>query len=208
MESTAQNPVPAVRVLLVDDDAMVRDWVRLAVAGTEFALAGTAETAEEAVSLVELRRPDVLLADYRLPDLLGTQLVRRLREEVVTAPAIIMTASPERGFNEIARESGAQGSVLKTGRVDELLDALRAVVAGRESFDRRHPRRPPGRGVLSPREREVLQMVAAGFTNREIASRLGVGDETVKTLLGRTFVKLGVRRRAEAVATAHEQGLL
>ena len=208
MESQAENPTPAVRVLLVDDDAMVRDWVRLAVAGTEFALAGIAETAEEAVSLVERQRPDVVLADYRLPELMGTQLVRRLREGGVDAPAIIMTASPEPGFNELVRESGAQASVLKTGSVEELLDALRSVVAGRERFDRRHPRRAPGRGVLTPREREVLQMVAEGFTNSEIASRLGVGDETVKTLLGRTFAKLGVRRRAEAVAIAHEQGLL
>ena len=68
--------------------------------------------------------------------------------------------------------------------------------------------RAPGRGALSPREREVLKLVAAGSTNREIAQQLGVGDETVKTLLGRTFAKLGVKRRAEAVSAAHERGLL
>jgi DNA-binding CsgD family transcriptional regulator len=98
--------------------------------------------------------------------------------------------------------------VLKSGSVAELLGALRTVVAGGESCDVRHPRRRSGEAALSPREREVLRRVAAGATNREIASELGVGDETVKTLLARTFAKLGVHRRAEAVSAAHNLGLL
>jgi DNA-binding NarL/FixJ family response regulator len=119
-----------------------------------------------------------------------------------------MTANAEEGFNEAARDSGAQGTVLKTGRAEELLSSLGTVVAGRQSFDARHPKRPPGRGALSPREREVLRLVAAGSTNRDIAERLSIGEETVKTLLSRTFAKLGVRRRAEAVSEAHRRGLL
>jgi DNA-binding NarL/FixJ family response regulator len=98
--------------------------------------------------------------------------------------------------------------VLKTGSAEELLRALRAVSAGQTSFDGRHPRRAPGRGALSPREREVLRMVAAGSTNREVAAALEVSDETVKTMLARVFVKLGVRRRAEAVSEAHKLGLI
>jgi DNA-binding NarL/FixJ family response regulator len=119
-----------------------------------------------------------------------------------------MTANPERGFNEIAREAGAQGSVLKTGSVDDVLDALRAVADGGEAFDERHPPRAPGRAALSPREREVLRLVARGATNREVAEELGVQAETVKTLIARIFAKLGVRRRAEAVSEAHNRGLL
>lgn len=197
-----------ISVLLVEDDSMVRGWVRLSLQGSEFRLAGEASTAVEAFELVGRRRPDLLLVDYNLPDGVGTELVRELRRRGVTAPAVLMTANTARGFNEEAREAGAQGTVLKTGKVDHLLAALRAVLEDEHAFDERHPRRPPGRAALSPREREVLRLVAAGSTNREIASALGVGDETVKTLLARTFAKLGVRRRAEAVAAAHKRGLL
>jgi DNA-binding NarL/FixJ family response regulator len=195
-------------VLLVDDDAMVRDWVRLALRDSEFRLAGEAESAAAAAELVERRRPDVLLVDYRLPDQVGTELVRELRRRGVTTPAVVMTANYRRGFNEAAREAGAQGSALKTGSADELLATLRAVLEGRSCFDSRHPRRAPGQAALSPREREVLRLVAEGATNRQVAAKLAVGDETVKTLLARTFAKLGVTRRAEAVSRGHELGLL
>jgi DNA-binding NarL/FixJ family response regulator len=195
-------------VLLVEDDAMVRDWVRLVLRDSEFRLAGETESAAAAAELVERRRPDVLLVDYRLPDQVGTELVRELRRRGVTTPAVVMTANYRRGLNEAAREAGAQGSALKTGSADELLATLRAVLEGRSSFDPRHPRRAPGEAALSPREREVLRLVAAGATNRQVAAKLAVRDETVKTLLARTFAKLGVTRRAEAVSRGHELGLL
>lgn len=197
-----------VRVLVVEDDSMVRGWVRLALEESEFRIVGEASSAEEASSLVERRLPDVLLVDYRLPDGRGTELVRRLRGLGVTAPALLMTASAEPGLNEAVREAGAQGTVLKTGSVEELEAALRGIVEGGAAFDARHPRRVAGHGALSPRERDALRLVAGGRTNVEIADELGVGAETVKTLLARVFAKLGVRRRAEAVAAAHDRGLL
>jgi DNA-binding NarL/FixJ family response regulator len=199
---------PALTVLLVEDDAMVRSWVRLSFNESEFRLAGEASTSAEAVDLVQRRRPDLLLVDYRLTDGVGTELVKELRRQNARMPAVLMTANVERGFNEVALEAGAQGSVLKTGSRDELLGALRAVAAGRRAFDARHPPRDAGRAALSPRERDVLRLVADGRTNREIASALDVGPETVKTVLGRIFVKLGVTRRAEAVSAAHRYGLL
>lgn len=195
-------------VVLVEDDAMVRGWVRLTLEGSEFRLNGEASSAAEALELVPRRVPSVLLVDYRLPDGTGTELVRELRQRGLSSPAVLFTANAERGFNEFARESGAQGTILKTGRSDELLNALRLVAAGETAFDGRHPRRPAGRGPLSPREREVLRLVAAGKTNKEIAGELDVGSETVKTLLARTFAKLGVKRRAEAVEVGHTLGLL
>jgi len=120
---------------------------------------------------------------------------------------VIIAARAEPGLNEAAREAGAQGSVLKRGSADELLTALRRVASGEESFDPRHPRRAPRAGALSPREREVLRMLTTGATNREISERMGIGSETVKTLLSRSYEKLGVSRRAEAIAAAHEQGI-
>ena len=195
-------------VLLVDDDSMVRGWVRLALQGSEFYLAGETSSAEDVRELLRRRGVQLLLIDYRLPDVLGTEILRTMRAEGLATPAVERAANPERGFNESARESGAQGTVLKTGSAEELLRALRAVATGAESFDPRHPPRPPGHGALSPREREVIRLVAAGATNQEIAGELGIGSETVKTLLGRVFSKLGVRRRAEAVSVAHDLGLL
>ncbi|MEX2612701.1 MAG: response regulator transcription factor [Gaiellaceae bacterium] len=194
-------------MLLVEDDAMVREWIELVLKGSEFRLAGVASTAAEGVELAARRNPQLVLTDYRLPDRFGTELVRELRLRGVRAPVVVMTANEERGLNELARDAGAQGTVLKGGSV-ELLQSLRVVSSGEQTFDLRHPQRKKGHVTLSPRERTVLQLVAAGQTNAEIALSLGVGSETVKTLIQRIFQKLGTRRRAEAVSTAHELGLL
>jgi DNA-binding NarL/FixJ family response regulator len=205
--SRAHARVP-VTVLVVEDDAIVRSWLRLALAGSEFELAGEASTGTEALELVERRRPALLLVDYRLPDGVGTELVRRLRRAGVGALVVLATANVERGLNESAREAGAQATIRKTGDRETLLDVLRRVVAGETVFDSRHPSRPPGGGPLTPREREVLAVAAAGATNRAIAAELGIGRETVKTLLERAYVKLGVANRTEAVSEAMRRGLL
>jgi DNA-binding NarL/FixJ family response regulator len=197
-----------VSVLVVEDDAMVREWLRLALEGSRFRVVGIAHNAAEAIDLIERRRPALLLVDQRLPDVVGSDLLRDLRQLQITTPAVLMTANAEEGFNEAARAAGAQGSVLKTGKADELLSTLGTVAEGRPSYDGRHPARPPGRGSLSPREREALRLVAAGSTNKDVAEALGIGEETVKTMLARIFGKLGVRRRAEAVSEAHKRGLL
>lgn len=195
-------------VMVVDDDAMVRAWVRLALEGTEFRLAGEASSLVEGLALYERRRPELLLVDYRLPDGVGTELIRTLRQQGVKTPALLITATAETGLNESAHEAGAQGSVLKSAEIGELLKALRIVRRGGESLDFRHPRRPDGRAPLSSRERETLRLVAAGRTNRQIAAELGLTPETIKTLLTRAYRKLGVQRRAEAVLEATRQGIL
>lgn len=197
-----------VSVVVVDDDSMVRGWLRAMLAHSEFRVAGEAASAEDAKYVIARRLPDLVLVDYRLGAGRGTTLVRELRDEGVSVPILLMTANPEEGLNEAAREAGAQGTVLKSGRAIDVLGALREVLVGARAFDSRHPRRPVGQATLTPRERAVVRCVADGRTNREIAQELGVGEETVKTLLSRACAKLGVRRRAEAVAAAHERGLL
>jgi DNA-binding NarL/FixJ family response regulator len=199
---------PEFPVLVVEDDAMVGDWIRMTLEDTEFRIVGLARRAADVADLGARRAPGLLLVDYRLPDRVGTELVRDLRRTGLALPALVMTANAERGFNEVVREVGAQGTVLKTGSAEELLDSLRAVAEGGEAFDPRHPPRAAGQAALSPRERDVLRLVAQGATNREVAQQLGVGEETVKTLLARIYAKLGVRRRAEAVSEAHNRGLL
>jgi DNA-binding NarL/FixJ family response regulator len=196
------------KLLVVEDDAMVRGWIRLSLEQTEFRLVGEAASAREALELLPRRVPDLLLIDYRLADGAGTELVRLLRLQGESVPAVLMTAHHEPGFNEAARDVGAQGSVLKTGSSGELLTALRLARDGRNPFDPRYPVRDVGRASLSPREREVMRLLAAGRTNREVADELCVGPETVKTLVARSFAKLGARKRAEAVATAQRLGIL
>jgi DNA-binding NarL/FixJ family response regulator len=195
-------------LVVVEDDAIVRDWVLAALEDSEFHVVGVAASGEEALDLIPRRRPDIALIDYRLNDCLGTELVRELRTRGVGVRAVIMTANVERGLNEVVREAGAQGSVLKSGRVDELLATLRRVRDQGMAFDTRHPRRREGQVALSPRERQVLALVARGATNREVALQLQIGEQTVKTLLARAFAKLGVHRRSEAVGAAYKAGLI
>jgi DNA-binding NarL/FixJ family response regulator len=204
---TDGQPEREVDILVVEDDAIVQSWIRLSLRHSEFRILAEAATAADARELTSIV-PDVWLLDYRLPDQLGTVLLRELRREGIDAPAVVMTASVMHGFNELVRQSGGQGTVLKTGSPAELLGELRAVAAGQLLFDGRHPAHMRRQGILTPREREVLALVGKGATNLQIASVLGIGSETVKALIGRIFVKLGVGRRAHAVTVAHERGIL
>jgi len=197
-----------IEVFVVEDDPIVRAWLRAALRKTEFRLAAESPTAGQALEAVESRRPNLLLVDFHLPDRQGTQLVRELRNRGTTAPIVLMTSTPQEGLNELAREAGAQATVLKTSETSDLLEVLRRVVAGGARFAPEHPRRRPGTAPLSAREREVLGLVAEGKTNREIASNLELGPETVKTLLERVYAKLGVHGRLAAVLTAKDLGLV
>jgi DNA-binding NarL/FixJ family response regulator len=190
-------------VLLVGGAASARRWVELALRETEFCPVGKAEDVAEAVALSATLRPHVLLIEAT-----GAGPVTEIRGRNVSSPMVLMTPSPRRGFNENAREAGAQGTLLRTGSVQALLAVLRRVARGDEWFDPRHPRRPAGFGSLAPRERDILRLVARGATNREIARQLGIGEETVKTLLARSSKKLGVHGRADAATAAHALGLL
>lgn len=195
-------------VLVVDDDPLVRAWLRAALRKSELRLAGEAGSGTEALALLERRHVDVLIIDFRLAEGLGTDVVLALRRRGDLTPAILITAVSERGLNERAREAGAQGTLVKTTEGDDLLVAVRRVAAGGEWFDSEHPRRPSQQEPLTGREREVLGLIARGRTNREIGAELGIGDESVKTYIERLYTKLGVRRRSEAVDAGHRLGLL
>jgi DNA-binding NarL/FixJ family response regulator len=205
---TDAGPERAYSVLVVDDDAMVRSWVRLSLRDSEFRIAAEASSVAEALELARRVSFDLVLVDYRLTDGVGTKLVKGLREAGLDLPAVLMTANREHGFNEMTRHAGGQGTILKTGDPADLLRTLGAVAMGELAFDRRYPGRLRRRTALTPRERDVLSLVAQGATNREAGQRLGIGTETVKTLLSRSFAKLGVQRRAQAVAVAQEDGIL
>lgn len=196
------------RVLVVDDDAIVREWVRASLAESAFTVAGEAAGADQALRLAAVRRFDLILVDYRLPGQSGLDLIRKLRAGGNRTPTVLITAAAELGLNERAREAGAQGTAVKSSSPEDLLAALQAAAAGVPRFAGQHPERPPGDRPLAPRERDVLRLVSVGRTNPEIASELDLSPETVKTLLERIYNKLGVRRRAEAAVVAQRRGLL
>lgn len=142
MAATKQVPVePQISVGVVDDDAIVRSWVRLALEGTEFRVAGEAKTMAEARVLVERGRLELLLVDYRLPDGRGTELVRALRRTGITTSVLVITAAPQPGLNEEVREAGAQGVVLKRAEPEDLRRALREVASGGSVVEAAHPRK-------------------------------------------------------------------
>ena len=203
-----ESPAHTARILIVDDDAMARSWLRLSLRDSEFRIALEAATAGEALALLSRLAFDVVLVDHRLPDSPGTEFARARRRRGVDAAVVLTSTGGESGFNEAAHEAGARGTLVKTGSPTELLETLRAAADGDFTFDARHPSRHPAGAALTVREREVLTLVADGATNSEIASSLGIGIETVKTLLRRTFLKLGVHRRVQAVWAARELGLV
>lgn len=188
---------------------MARRWVRSTLEPTEFTVVIEQSTAPDldATRLVD-GHDGLLLIENRFVHATGLDAVRALRSAGFTAPALLMSAVPQRGLNDAARAAGAQGTILKAGSSVALLAALRTVAAGGESFDGSHPPLPAGQGILSPREREILRLVARGATNGEVAAQLGLGRESVKTLLSRAFQKLGAKGRTDAVSRALEKGVL
>jgi len=199
----------ALDVVLVEDDDLVRAWLAASLSDTEFRISGEARSVESAIELLGRRRADLLLVDYHLGGATGLELVRRLRATGNLTPAILMTAHAATGMNEAAREAGAQASMIKQVARDAMLNQMRVVVRGGVgSFDPEHPKRPDGQRSLAPREREILGLIAAGLTNRQIAEELALSAETIKTYIERIYGKLGVHRRAEAVAEGTRRGLL
>lgn len=208
------NGVP-IRLLIADDHPVVRDGLRGIFAGdTAFEVVAEAANGAEAVRLAQGRAVDVVLMDLRMPEMGGVDATRRLRELGHPARVLILTTYDTDRDVLPAVEAGATGYLLKDAPPDELRRAVRAAYAGQTVLapavagtilglvGNRNP------DVLSPRELEVLRLVAAGATNRAVARQLHVSEATIKTHLLHVYAKLEVRDRAAAVAVAYERGLL
>ena len=205
-----------VRVLVADDHPIVVDGVTLALQRTSWLqVAGHAGTGAEAITAAQRFRPDVVLLDLRLPDMLAPEVITRLLAELPDVKVVIFTAYPDHAALGPALAAGAHGVVVKDTERADLVDAIRRVVAGeRVSYT--------GAGAdslvlvsrklrehgLTRREYEILRHVAMGRTNPEIATELGLTRNTVKTYLQRTLEKLGARNRVEALARANQLGIL
>jgi two-component system NarL family response regulator len=201
-----------IRVLIADDHPLVRQGVVAVVAAqTDMAVVGEAGDGREAVELFRKLRPDVVLVDLGLPILDGIGAMEAIRSEFPTSRFIALTVY--QGDEDIHRalQAGAQAYLLKSAPASQLVGAIRAVHAGLRRIPpevaSRMSERGPGAG-LTPREIEVLKLVAKGRTNVEIAHELHITSGTAKWFVSNILSKLGVDDRTEAVTTALERGIL
>jgi len=215
---------PMIRVLVADDQRVVREGLTLLLRLLpDLEVVGAASDGEEAITLVDRLRPDVVLMDLRMPRCDGVEATRRLQQSHPECRVVVLTTyADDRSVVEALR-AGARGFLTKDAGAEEIQRAIEAVLAGRAAIDpavQHHlvaavsggaaaepspqPSLPDG---LTTREAEVLALVAQGLSNAEIAARLVVTEATVKTHINHIFMKSGVRDRAQAVTYAYRQGL-
>ncbi|MFC0674793.1 response regulator [Brachybacterium hainanense] len=204
---------PPVRVLVVDDHPVVRDGlVAMLGADAGIEVVGAAQDGEDALARIAEHAPDVVLMDLRMPRMGGVEAIRRLRAEGSGVRVLVLTTYDTDREIIGALDAGADGYLLKDARGAELVRAVHDLAAGRPVLSSVALAALTGRGAprnaLSAREAEVLRLVAEGCTNRAVATRLGIGEATVKTHLGHVYEKLQVPDRASAVRAAWEQGLV
>jgi DNA-binding NarL/FixJ family response regulator len=221
---TATLP-PAVRILVADDHEVVRSgFAELLDTQPDLAVVGTASNGREAVRLGRELGPDVVLMDIRMPGMDGIEATRQLTRHAAGTPRVlVLTTFDLDEYVYDALRAGASGFLLKDVTAERLIDAVRIIAAGDallapgitrrliSEFAQRPattPKPPAALDELTPREAEVLQLLAAGLSNSEIAATLVITDETVKTHVSRILTKLGLRDRTQAVVLAYESGLV
>jgi DNA-binding NarL/FixJ family response regulator len=215
-----------IKVLIADDQALVRTGFRMILdAEDDIEVAGEAADGLEAISAAERERPDVILMDVRMPNMNGIEATRRLvdKNDVEPIHVLILTTFDLDEYVYDALRAGASGFLLKDAPPEELVHAVRVVERGdaliAPSITKRLieeiSQRPAQQGAapealesLTQRELEVLQLMARGLSNHEIAQELFVSDTTVKTHVGRVLMKLGLRDRVQAVVLAYESGVV
>lgn len=216
---------PAIRVLIADDQRVVRDGLTMLVGligGVE--VVGTAGDGIEAVERAERERPDVVLMDLRMPGMEGAEATRHIRASLPDTQVLVLTTYADDQSLFPALRAGARGYLTKDASAEEIEQAIRALAAGRTHLDPAIQQRlvaavleaqpvawPPEQPLpddLSPREVEVLKLIAAGLSNTEIGVALFLSNATVKTHINRIFSKTGARDRAQAVRYAYQHGMV
>ncbi|MGC0249793.1 response regulator [Pseudactinotalea sp. Z1748] len=203
-----------IRLLLVDDHPVVRDGLRGQLqTQPDFAVVAEAGTAAEALAVLGRLTVDVVITDLRMPGIDGLELISTISHAHPTIAVMVLTTYDARPDIDAALSAGARSYLLKDTERARLYEAVRSTAGGRPVLSpsvhaRRAATPEPAPSPLSAREREVLQLVAAGRTNHQIAAALFLGESTVKTHLQHIYTKLGASDRAAAVAIAYQRGLL
>jgi DNA-binding NarL/FixJ family response regulator len=208
------------RVLIADDDDLMRAGLcELLTADPAIEIVGQASTGRQAIERARQLRPDVVLMDVRMPDLDGITATRELSQVVPGASVLILTTFEQDDYIFSALRAGASGFLLKRTRPEELIAAVHTIAAGdsllspsvtRRVIDRMAQQPTPDLAdrarleMLTPREHDVLELIARGMSNREIAAALVVEESTVRTHVKRILMKLDLRDRVQAVILAYE----
>ena len=206
-----------IRLLIADDHSVVRQGLRMFLAlDPELEIVGEAATGEEAIRLARELHPQVVLMDLLMPGMGGVAATGTIRSEMPDVEVIALTSVLEDAAVTGAIRAGAIGYLLKDTRADDLLLAIKAAADGQVQLspraaqrlmrEVRAPEAPPE--ALSPRETEVLRMLAIGRTNKEMARELAIGEQTIKTHVSRILAKLGVQSRTQAALYASRIGLI
>jgi len=211
----------SVAVLVADDHPLFRDGLRSLIADTDgLELVGEVADGDQAILLAAELHPDVVLMDLRMPGTDGIEATRRILAGGHAGAVLVLTMSDDDGSLYAALRAGATGYVLKGAPGPEIVDSIRVVASGRAILAApiaarmdRYFARPRGRAAtsafpqLSARETEVLELVAGGMSNSEIATRLVLSEKTVRNNVSAVLLKLGAPTRAAAVALARDAGL-
>ncbi len=214
-----------IKLLLADDHAVVRAGTRqLLERQADFDIVGEAVDGEEAVRLALELQPDVVVMDVRMPKMSGVEATRRIKAENSAMRVLVLTAHDDDEYVFALLQAGANGYLLKTAEIDELVKAIRTVAAGQSALAPvvagkvvaqfvggktlpdmfSHP--PEQYSGLTDRELEILRLVGRGFSNKQIGKELAISDRTVQAHLSNIFSKLGVDSRTEAVMHAVRSG--
>lgn len=214
-----------IRVILAEDHAVVRQGTKLLLDRyPDIEVVGEAGDGEEAVTLVKELKPDVAIMDVRMPRMSGIEATRKVKAEFPEVAVLALTAHDDDEYVFALLESGANGYLLKTAEIEDLVKAIRAVHAGQPALDPLVTQKVVSQFMngkslpdvmaqvgdemdgLTSRELEVLRMVAQGLTNKEVAQQLYISDRTVQAHLSSIFSKLQVSSRTEAVMYAIRKG--
>jgi two-component system response regulator DevR len=199
--------------LIVDDHEVVREGLRLSLSrAPHIRVIGEASDGEQAVGLVERRKPDVVVMDVRMPGMDGLEATKQISEKVPGTAVLIFTAFSERSLLARGLESGAKGYILKEAPHETLLRAVERVARGEGYVD---PALMPAflagkdqTEMLTAREREILQLLADGMSNADVASKLFISQETVKSHVRHILTKLEADTRTQAVAIALRESII
>ncbi|MEU6591314.1 response regulator transcription factor [Streptomyces sp. NPDC046881] len=221
---TANAPERAPRVLIADDQTLIRTGFRLILTARGIEVAGEAADGAEAVAAVRELKPDVVLMDIRMPVMDGLEATRRILADAPGCRVLMLTTFDLDRYVYTALSLGASGFLLKDVTPEHLAAAVRLVGTGdallapqitrrlveryAAEAERTRPSLPDGLAALTPREREVLTLMGRGLSNGELAADLVLSEATVKSHVARIFAKLGLRDRAQAVVLAYETGLV
>ena len=208
-----QTGLVTIQVFLLDDHEIVRDGIRGLLVAAGLIVVGEAGTAADALVRIPATHPDVAVLDVRLPDGNGIEVCREIRSRQPEVACIMLTSYADDEAHLAAVMAGAAAYVLKQIRGQDLVEAITAVAQGRSLIDpattarlmdmlRGNVAEDAGLGRLTPRERQILELISAGKTNREIGAQLYLAEKTVKNYVSNLLAKLGMAHRSKAAAYA------